>query len=323
MASFGQARSRLAAALAAVIGAVVHDDEHPGRVLVLRPAHDLVHQVHERGDAGGVRGGGEHFPGVHVERGQQGQGAVADVFVLDSRGLAGRGRGGGVAVSAGLDGRLGVHRQDPVARRQPYALVVPLVQVEDDRCPGGEVRVAGEDPRLIPPGLDRVLGQDPQHRGRRELAWASPALMISVAARGPVQRDSGTPVVAGTWQVASATTAARVSSLIRLGRPDRGRSFSPSSPRAANRPRHLRAVSTLTSRSRAMQALARPRAADSTICARSRSPVRRLRPPDAFLQGGARSAGTQHDRHSEARSSGMAAPGVRSQRRNPLPGTRS
>ena len=101
-------------------------------------------------------------------------------------------------------------------------------------------------------------------------ALASPALVISAASSGPLQRASGTPVAAGSWQ-ASATTAARSSALIRRGRPDRGRSLSPSSPRAANRPRHLRTVSTLTCRSAAIRALARPRAAASTICARSQS----------------------------------------------------
>ena len=103
-----------------------------------------------------------------------------------------------------------------------------------------------------------------------EIGLASPALVISAASSGPLQRDSGTPVAAGSWQ-ASATTAARSSALIRRGRPDRGRSVSPSRPRAANRPRHLRTVSTLTCRSAAIRALARPRAAASTICARSQS----------------------------------------------------
>src|SRR6516165_1323234 len=104
-----------------------------------------------------------------VEGGQQGQGAMADVFVLDPYRRAPRGRDGGPAPAAGLDGRLGVHGQDPVARLQPHALVVALVQVQDHGCLGFEVRVAGPDPGLVLPGLDRVLGQDPQYRGRREL----------------------------------------------------------------------------------------------------------------------------------------------------------
>jgi hypothetical protein len=61
-------------------------------------------------------GGGGHLPGAHVERGQQGEGTVADVFMLDPHGLAGRGRGSGMAAAACLDGGLGVDRQDPIAR---------------------------------------------------------------------------------------------------------------------------------------------------------------------------------------------------------------
>ena len=101
-------------------------------------------------------------------------------------------------------------------------------------------------------------------------ALTRPCAVSSAASSGPVQRDSGTPVAAGSWQ-ASATTAARSASVIRRGRPDRGSSSSPASPRPANRPRHLRTVSTLTPRPAAIRALPRPRAAASTICARSRS----------------------------------------------------
>ena len=90
------------------------------------------------------------------------------------------------------------------------------------------------------------------------------------ASYGSARRPSGTPVAAGSWQ-ASATTAARSAALIRRGRPGRGRSVSPSRPRAANRPRHLRTVSTLMPSPAAIRAFGCPRAAASTICARSRS----------------------------------------------------
>ena len=54
--------------------------------------------------------------------------------------------------------------------------------------------------------------------------WSGiPVLRISASSSGALQRASGTPVCAGSWQ-ASATSAARVTSLIRRGRPDRDKS---------------------------------------------------------------------------------------------------
>jgi hypothetical protein len=141
-----------------------------------------------------------------------------------------------------------------------------------------------------------VLGQDPQHRGRRQLL-CRPARMTSASSSGPVHCDSGIPVAAGSWQ-ASATTAARVSSLIRRGLPERGRSVSPARPRAANRPRHLRTVSTVTRRPAAILALSRPRAAASTIWARNRSRYAVFAPRARFLNVGQRDrhrAGQRHD----------------------------
>jgi hypothetical protein len=91
-------------------------DKHPRFRLHFTPTgSSWINQVHERGDPGGGRGGGEHLPGVHVQPGQQRERVVADVFVLHPDGLAGRGGQGGVTAAAGLDGRLGVEGQDPVA----------------------------------------------------------------------------------------------------------------------------------------------------------------------------------------------------------------
>jgi hypothetical protein len=152
--------------LAAVIRAVTGDDEDPGRVLVLRAAHDLAGQVHERLDPRRERRGGEHLPGVHVQPGQQREGALAPVLVLVADGPAGRGGQGGMQAAAGIDLRPGVKGQDPVTCPERLALVKPLVQVHDHLRPGPGVRVAGVDPRLVLPRPDRVPGQDPQHRRR-------------------------------------------------------------------------------------------------------------------------------------------------------------
>ena len=66
--------------------------------------------------------------------------------------------------AAGIDLRLGVERQDPVTGAERLALVAALVQVHDHLRLGLEIRVAGVDPRLVLPRLDRVLSQDPQDR---------------------------------------------------------------------------------------------------------------------------------------------------------------
>jgi hypothetical protein len=66
--------------------------------------------------------------------------------------------------AAGIDLRLGVEGQDPVPGAEWGALVTALVQVHDHLRLGLEVRVAGVDPRLALPRLDRVLSQDPPHR---------------------------------------------------------------------------------------------------------------------------------------------------------------
>jgi len=94
--------------LAAVVRAVVRDDEQAGRVLVLWPGHDLPEEVHERDDARGPGGGGEYFPGLDVQAGEQCERPVADILMLHAGRLAGSGGHGLVDAAAGLDGRLGV-----------------------------------------------------------------------------------------------------------------------------------------------------------------------------------------------------------------------
>ena len=146
------------------------DDEYAGRVLVLRAGHDLPGEVHERDDARGLRGGGEYFPGLDVQAGEQRERPVTDVFMLHAGRFAGRGGQGLVDAAAGLDGRLGVKGQDPVPGAERLTLVNPLVKVQDHRRLGREARVPGVDPGLVLPRPDRVLRQDPQqgcHRHRR------------------------------------------------------------------------------------------------------------------------------------------------------------
>src|SRR5712691_11331995 len=76
-------------------------------------------------------------------------------------------RGGG---GHGPGWRAWRRRDDAVTRPERLTLAGALVKIENHRGLGGEVRVAGEDPGLVLPGLDRVLSQDPQHRGWRDRA---------------------------------------------------------------------------------------------------------------------------------------------------------
>ena len=195
---------------------------------------------------------------------------MADVLVLHAGRLAGRGGQGLVDAAAGLDGRLGVKRQDPVAGTERLALVKPLVKVQDHRRLRREVRVPGVDPGLVLPRLDRVLRQDPQQRRHRDRR-ADQALRGQLGGQlrpGPAgQRHPGR-----SGQLAGQRDHGRPVRLADPPRPPRpGQVLQPGRPRSANRPRHLRTVSTATPRRAAIRALSRPRAAASTICARSRS----------------------------------------------------
>jgi hypothetical protein len=94
--------------------------------------------------------------------------------------------------------------------------------------------------------------------------------MASRASSGADHNDNGTPVAAGSWHANDFTSAA-CTAVNRRGRPDLGRSISPSRPWSANRPRHLRTVSSVVANSAAMSALVCRAAASSTIRARTRS----------------------------------------------------
>jgi hypothetical protein len=116
---------------------------------------------------------GEHSPGVHVEGGEQRQRAVTEVFVFDThRRMAGSGWADPVTAFTGLDGGLGVDGDDPVTRPERFTLIKALVEVEDHGRLGCEIGVAPEDPRLVSPGFDRVLDQDPPNTPKRRFSAA-------------------------------------------------------------------------------------------------------------------------------------------------------
>jgi hypothetical protein len=175
-----------------------------------------------------------------------------------------------VDAAAGLDGRPGVEGQDAVARAERLTAVKPWYRSRITFAFASKSGSRGKIQDWYCHGFTgfpaRIRSSDDTDMGALARACASSSRFSS----GPLHRDSGTPVSAGSWQ-ASATTAARSASLITRGRPDRCRSSSPGRPSSANRPRHFRAVSTATPGPAAIRAFERPRAASSTICARSRS----------------------------------------------------
>ena len=118
------------------------------------------------------------------------------------------------------------------------------------------------------PGFERVAGQPPADRGRRDRDLAAGGQFAGQLR--PLHFASGTPDSAGSAH-ASAITPARSAAVNTGGRPLRGASVSPATRLMANRRRHLRTVSAHTPRSAATAAVFRPAAAASTIRARSQS----------------------------------------------------
>ena len=141
---------------------------HPVRGGVGFLGHDLGDQLAELGDAGAIGGAAEHLPAVHVVSGQIGERAAALVGVVDPH-PAGLARGqGGVAAAAGLDRGLLVGGDHVIIGPQRFPAPNPGVEVEHTVRLALEVGVADEDPRLVVPRFERILGQPPAHRCRRD-----------------------------------------------------------------------------------------------------------------------------------------------------------
>jgi hypothetical protein len=94
-----------------------------------------------------------------------------------------------VAAAAGLDAGLLVAGDDVLVIAERFAVERAGVEVEHAAGFGGEVRVADEDPGLVLPGLDRVVGEDPPDRGRgdRRHEAAGDGLVRQVRAAPPGQ----------------------------------------------------------------------------------------------------------------------------------------
>ena len=95
-----------------------------------------------------------------------GEGSEAAVLALGPHRTPRRGRERQVPAAAGLDAGLLVRGQDVLVLAKGPALPFPLVEVQHAGGLLGEPGVAGEDPRPVLSGLQRVVGKPVAHRGR-------------------------------------------------------------------------------------------------------------------------------------------------------------
>jgi hypothetical protein len=143
--------------LAGVGGAVVDDPEDPAGRGVGLGAHHFLDQAPEGLDPGLLLYPAEEVGVVDVPSGEIGKGAAAAVLELD-QGWAARRRGQGpVAAAQRLQLGLLVGGDHVLVGAQAPALEAPLVEIEHRRGLGGEVGVAGKEPRAHLPGLDRRI----------------------------------------------------------------------------------------------------------------------------------------------------------------------
>jgi hypothetical protein len=68
-----------------------------------------------------------------------------------------------VDAHAGLDAGFLVSAEHVLVVAERLSFPLPLVEVQDAGCLEGEVRVAGEDPRPVLPGLQGVVSEPAAH----------------------------------------------------------------------------------------------------------------------------------------------------------------
>jgi hypothetical protein len=110
-------------------------------------------------------------PGVvDIPGGQVRQRSTAVVFVLHAHTARRACWPGRMAAAARLDRGFLIRREHVLVVAQQLALEAALVQVQNTAGLGGEVRGPREDPGVVPPRLDGILGQPAaQRRGRDRL----------------------------------------------------------------------------------------------------------------------------------------------------------
>src|SRR3954453_1615619 len=139
----------------------------PGRTRVGLGAHHLLDQLGEGDDAGARRGAADDVGALGVVGGQIGQGAAAAVFELGAPDAPGRRWQVPVAPGQRLQLGLLIGAEHVLVLTQGLAGPDPGVEVEHPGSLDGEARIAGEDPRVVPPRADRVGGQPATHRRGR------------------------------------------------------------------------------------------------------------------------------------------------------------
>ena len=149
-----------------------------------------------------------------------------------------------MAAAAGLDGGLLVGGDHIIVARPTVCRPSAVVEVEHPLRLGGEVGVGDEDPRLVLPGFERVLGQPPAHRRRRDRRRRSRRSTPWRPAPGTTTATAAAPCPGGGVQAIALTRA--TCTAVNFGRrPDRFASASDATPGAAHqRRRHLRTVSS-------------------------------------------------------------------------------
>ena len=90
---------------------------------------------------------------------QIGPGPHAEVLMLDVRGTIGRSRQRRLFSAAGLNTGLFVCADDVIIGTQWSALPEALIKIEDGSSLLGKVRIAGEDPASVFPGLKGIAAE--------------------------------------------------------------------------------------------------------------------------------------------------------------------
>ena len=178
--------------LTAVRGAVVYDPKTlAGRPVGLGP-HNLLDQAAKRVDPGFLLAPTHDSTTTNVPSGQVLQGSPSLVLMLHAHGTTRRGRKRRVTSDARLNARLLIRADDVVSVAQRFAVPGASVQVQDSPGFFGELRIAGEDPVLIPPGFDRVRVEDaPDGAGADRSAQGCRGLVGQVRSRKPTQWQFG------------------------------------------------------------------------------------------------------------------------------------